>query len=232
MIRISGLRHGVLDILSLLVPAGNTAVIGPNGSGKTTLLRLLAGMEEPVQGSITIGGEPGGTLTVGWVHEFPGRNALFSRVRDEIASPLQFRHLECDEILKKVEEISGLLGISPLLDREPESLSGGEQVLVALATAMVSNPGILVLDEWDSHLDAHTTAVLQEHLHRTGVRWKVQCTQDMDLAASADTVLFLSGGQVLACGPPGEVFSEHLGSCWYPPSWRWREWSSSLTGQR
>ncbi len=230
MIRINGLRHGILDIPSLLVPAGYTAVIGPNGSGKTTLLRLLAGMEEPLHGSVTIGGQRAGALTVGWVHEFPGRNALFSRVREEIASPLQFRHLPCEEILEKVREVSGRIGISSLLDREPESLSGGEQVLVALATAMVSDPAILVLDEWDSHLDVHTAAVLQEHLHRTGVRWKVQCTQDMDLAASADSVLFLSGGQVLACGLPGEVFSGHIGSCWYPPSWRWREWNSSLTG--
>jgi len=230
MIHINGLRHGILDIPSLLIPAGYIAVIGPNGSGKTTLLRLLAGMEEPFQGSVTIGGQRAGSLTVGWVHEFPGRNALFSRVRDEIASPLQFRHLACEKILEKVEEISGRIGISSLLDREPESLSGGEQVLVALATAMVSDPEILVLDEWDSHVDVHTAAVLQEHLLHTGVRWKVQCTQDMDLASSADLVISLSGGRVLACGTPQEVFSAHSGSCWYPPSWRWREWNSSLTG--
>ncbi|HOT04269.1 MAG TPA: ABC transporter ATP-binding protein [Methanolinea sp.] len=230
MIRINGLRHGILDIPSLLIPSGYTAVIGPNGSGKTTLLRLLAGMEEPFQGSVTMRGLRAGPLNVGWVHEFPGRNTLFSRVRDEIASPLQFRHLACEEIAERVKEISGRIGISSLMDRGPESLSGGEQVLVALATAMVSDPEILVLDEWDSHVDIHTATVLQEYLRHTGVRWKVQCTQDMDLAASADLVIFLSGGRVLAYGSPKEVFSAHPDSCWYPPSWRWKEWNSSLTG--
>lgn len=229
MIRIMGLRHGILDIPSLLIPAGHTAVVGPNGSGKTTLLRLLAGMEEPLHGRITIGERNPAALTVGWVHEFPGRNTLFSCIREELASPLRFRHRSCDEISQRVSEVAGCIGISHLLDREPESLSGGEQVLAALATAIVVPPDILVLDEWDSHMDVITARLLQGLLDRAAVSWLIQCTHNMDLAASANTVLFLSGGEVNACGPPEEVFSGFAESCWYPQSWRWREWNSSLT---
>lgn len=231
MIRIHKLRHGILDIPSLLIPAGRSALIGPNGSGKTTLLRLLAGMEEPVQGRITIGGKDPAEVTVGWVHEFTGRNTLFSRVSEELASPLRFRHCTCEEIAMRVKEVSALAGITPLLDRETVSLSGGEQVLTALATAILSTPDILVLDEWDSHLDAHTASMLQEHLGRAGVSRIVQCTQNMDLASSADAVLFLSDGRVEAFGNPGEVFSGYRESCWYPPSWRLKEWNSSLKTQ-
>ncbi len=230
MIRIRGLRHGILDIPTCEVPLGYIAVTGSNGSGKTTLLRLLAGIDEPAWGSIRIGeGSPGGIVT-GWVQEYPGRNALFLSVYEELASPLRFRHLPCDELSGRVIEIAEKMGISHLLDRDLATLSGGEQVLVALATAMISEPEILVLDECDSHLDSRTTETLQERLLDLRVRCLVQCTLDMDLAATADWVILLSSGSIRATGTPEEVFFNREQSCWYPPRWRWREWSSLVKG--
>lgn len=223
MIRIHGLRHGILDIPVCKVPLGHIAVTGPNGSGKTTLLRLLAGMEEPSCGSIRMGEGPPGGMATGWVHEYPARNALFLSVYEELASPLRFRHLPCDDISGRVSEISEKMGISHLLDRDLATLSGGEQVLVALATAMISEPEILVLDECDSHLDSRTTEALQEQLLDLQVRCLVQCTLDMDLGATADSVIFLSSGRIRAIGTPEEVFFTCEKSCWYPPRWRWRE---------
>lgn len=228
MIRVRGLRHGILDIPACEMPPGHIVVTGSNGSGKTTLLRLLAGMEEPASGGITIGEASPGKTAMGWVHEFPSRNALFLSVYEELASPLRFRHLSCDEISGKVSEIAEKLGILHLLDRDLSTLSGGEQVLTALATAMIGAPEILVLDEWDSHLDSHTTKVVQEQLKGLSVRYLVQCTLDMDLAATADTVILLSAGRVKTAGTPEEVFVHCARSCWYPPGWRWREWSSRL----
>jgi len=230
MIHISGLRHGILDIPSCRIPAGHVAVIGPNGSGKSTLLRLLAGMEEPVQGCIRIGEKSPGDMAIGWVHEVPGRNSLFLRVDEELASPLRFRHYQCEEISRRTREVAERAGISHLMDRDLVTLSGGEQVLIAMATAIISGPEILILDEWDSHLDAHTAAALQEQLSGLGVRCIVQCTQNMDLAATADTVILLSRGRVKAGGPPREVCGKCADSCWYPPSWRWREWNLPSRG--
>lgn len=225
MIIIRGVRHGILDIPSCAIPRGHTAVIGPNGSGKSTLLRLIAGVEEPQQGCITIGEKSPGESAVGWVHEVPGQNSLFTRVRDEITSPLRFRHLSCDEISSRVAEVAAQTGISPLMDRELATLSGGEQVLIALATAMISKPDILVLDEWDSHVDAPSSAMLQDQLNASSVRIVLQCTQNMDLAASADNVVLLKKGRVYSMGNPLEVFGKCTDSCYYPPSWRWREWN-------
>lgn len=230
MIIIRGVRHGILDIPSCTIPEGHAAIIGPNGSGKSTLLHLIAGLEEPGRGSITIGEKSPPDITVGWVHEVPGQNGLFLRVRDEIASPLRFRHLPWNEISSRVAEVAAQTGISPLMDRELATLSGGEQVLIALATALISNPDILVLDEWDSHLDAHSSAMLQNQLNASSVRTIIQCTQNMDLAASADTVVFLTKGRVHAMGTPQDVFGKCKDSCYYPPSWRWREWNLSLKG--
>lgn len=230
MIRIHGLRHGILDILACEVPLGHIVVTGPNGSGKTTLLRLLAGMEEPAFGNIRISeGSPGGMAT-GWVHEYPARNALFLSVHEELASPLRFRHAACDEISGRVSEIAEKMGISHLLDRDLATLSGGEQVLVALATAMISGPEILVLDECDSHLDPLAIEALQEQLLDLEIRCLVQCTLNMDLAATADSVILLSSGRIKAKGTPEEVFSTCEQSCWYPPRWRWRDWTSHLKG--
>lgn len=230
MIIIRGVRHGVLDIQSCTIPGGYTAIIGPNGSGKTTLLRLVAGLEEPVRGCVTIGEKSPADIAVGWVHEVPGQNGLFLRVRDELASPLRFRHLPCDEIASRVAEVAAQTGISSLMDRELATLSGGEQVLIALATAMVSQPDILVLDEWDSHLDTPSSSMLQNQLNASGVRTIIQCTQNMDLAASADTVVFLTKGRVKAAGTPRDVFGMCKDSCYYPPSWRWREWNLPSKG--
>ncbi len=228
MISIRGLRHGVLDIAECEIPAGHTVVTGPNGSGKTTLLRLLAGMEEPFRGCVRVEGKTPGEMPIGWVHEFPSRNALFLSVYEELASPLRFRHMPCDEISRKVSRMAEKVGISHLLDRDLVTLSGGEQVLTALATALIPEPAVLILDEWDSHLDAGTTAMLHDLLKDLCIRCLVQCTLDMDLAATADWVVFLSRGRIRAAGPPEEVFERCAGSCWYPPGWRWREWSSLL----
>jgi len=230
MIIIRGVRHGIVDIPSCAIPEGHTAVIGPNGSGKSTLLRIIAGLEEPVRGCITIGEQSPGESAVGWVHEVPGQNSLFTRVRDEITSPLRFRHLSCDEITSRAAEVAAQTGISSLMDRELATLSGGEQVLIALATAMISKPDILVLDEWDSHLDAPSSAMLQNQLNASGVRTILQCTQNMDLAASADNIVFLKKGRVYSMGNPLEVFGKCKETCYYPPSWRWREWNLRSKG--
>jgi len=103
-------------------------------------------------------------------------------------------------------------------------------VLVALATAMISKPDILVLDEWDSHLDAPSSAMLQNQLNASGVRTILQCTQNMDLAASADNIVFLKKGRVYSMGNPLEVFGKCKETCYYPPSWRWSEWNLRSKG--
>lgn len=104
MIRITDLRHKLLDIPDLSLVARHIAVIGPNGSGKTTLLSVCAGLEEPKRGRVQILGKPPSAAKIGWVGEFPDRTLLFSRVYDEIASTPRFRHYPCtraDELVDR-----------------------------------------------------------------------------------------------------------------------------------
>lgn len=229
MIRVEGLDHGILSIPFLSLPNGLCVVTGRNGSGKTTLLRLLAGICVPKKGSVTVDGRDPASLERGFVHEFPGRNSIFSIVYQEVASPLWFRHAPCEEVERSVSHAARSVGIEGLLSREVRNLSGGEQVLCALATAVVGNPTLLVLDEWDSHLDGGTAAHAEECIRAMQIPHVVWCTQDMDIAASADYVVFMEGGRVRFSGTPQSVFPALKETCWYPPSWRWKEWNLSST---
>jgi len=204
----------------LEIPPGPTVVIGPNGSGKTTLLQIIAGITPPHRGTVKIDGNSPGFVDIGWLNEYPDRNLLFGTVSDEIASPLRFRKDPCPEIKEQVYAIAKDSGISHLLGRRTRDLSGGEKVLVSLATAMVTKPIVLVLDESDSHLDQESTGVLTRLISNSQAQYLVWCTQDMEAATGADRVILLEGGSVTCFGTPHEVFAERSGDCLYPLSWR------------
>ncbi len=220
MIVLSSLIHGVLTIPSLVIRPGSTVIIGPNGSGKTTLLQIIAGITTPRMGSVAIDGKSPVSVNTGWLNEYPDRNLLFGTVSDEIASPLRFRQDPCPEVRDQVNSVAFDLGISHLLGRRTRDLSGGEKVLVSLATAMVMRPLVLVLDESDSHLDQESTNTLTRLIRNSQALYLVWCTQDMETATGADYVILLEGGSVTRCGTPREVFVELQGDCLYPLSWR------------
>ncbi len=220
MIGIRDLRYRSLDIPGLTLDPGTTAVIGPNGSGKTTFLELCAGVAAPDSGTVTIDGERPCDTTIGWVCEFPDRNMIFSRVSDELASPLRFRHDDCREVVMQVEKMAENLGISSLLTRDIKGLSGGEKVLVSLATALVAAPHLLIMDETDSHLDQTTLERIREYLSRHMPPYILYCTQDMDAAASADHLLVFGGGRVADQGTPDAVFERLRDTCFHPPARR------------
>jgi|YelNatPaOPRAMG01_1025707.scaffolds.fasta_scaffold07253_7 multiple sugar transport system ATP-binding protein len=133
-------------------------ITGPPGSGKSTLLKMLAGLITPDSGEIYLGSEkindlPPGKRGISMVFEnppiYPDRTAY-----DNIAFPLMIKKKPKDEIRSRVKEISSLLGIEHILDRKPETFSGGEYQRVALARALVTSPKILLLDEPLKNLDA------------------------------------------------------------------------------
>jgi len=220
MIEIRDLRYRSLDIPSLTLDQGTTAVIGRNGSGKTTFLELCGGVAVPDSGTVTIDGERTCDTTIGWVCEFPDRNMIFSRVFDELASPLRFRHDDCREIEMQAEKMADELGITSLLTRDISGLSGGEKVLVSLTTALVAAPHLLIMDETDSHLDQTTLERVRECLSCHTPPYILYCTQDMDAAASADHLLVFGGGRVTDHGAPDAVFERLRDTCFYPPSRR------------
>lgn len=140
-------------------------VIGRSGSGKSTLLRCLNGLVPHFSG-----GRFGGTVRVGdldtrtvaprelarqvgFVFQDPEAQMLTDRVDDEIAFGLEQQGVQRSTMRKRVEEMLDLMGLAHLRDRSPSTLSGGERQRVAIASAMATHPGILVLDEPTSQLD-------------------------------------------------------------------------------
>nr|WP_319375402.1 energy-coupling factor ABC transporter ATP-binding protein [uncultured Methanoregula sp.] len=205
---------------SLVIPEGITSVIGANGSGKTTLLKLCAGIFLPERGFIQIDGVPPRKTETGWVNEFPDRNILFNSVSDEIASSLRFRNIPCAEIDVRVTDQMELMGIRYMKERMMRELSGGEKVLVALAAALVHEPELLILDEYDSHLDVKKVREIETVIRISNVRHVIRCTQQMETAALGDYVIFLNEGRITSAGTPQLVFSNLKNTPFYPFSWR------------
>jgi energy-coupling factor transport system ATP-binding protein len=222
MITAEKIRYRTLAIENLRIAPGITSVIGPNGSGKTTLLKLLAGIAVPDAGTILIDGVPPRKAEINWVNEFPDRNLMFGSVLEEIASPLRFRHESCTGIENRVEAVMESVGISHLRTRPIQELSGGEKVLVALAAALVFRPQVLVLDEFDSHLDANRGEEIAQTIRKSAVSYVIHCTQDIEAAAGGDAVIFLEEGKVSCTGTPEDVFTSLAGTAFYPLSWRCR----------
>lgn len=208
MIEILSASCGCLSISRLIIHPGMVAITGPNGSGKTTLLEMIAGIRTPAQGSILINGRDPGEAVVGWVGEFPDLNMTFTRVIDEIASPLRFSHQSCKGTEESVRNLARSIGLTPLLDRSVRSLSGGEKVLTALAAALVNSPDLLILDETDSHLDIFTLRCVDAIIRSAGVPLVLFATHRPEKVASADRVIVMKEGKVLCEGTPGEVYKE------------------------
>jgi energy-coupling factor transport system ATP-binding protein len=220
MIEITALRYRQLAIDRLSIGSGVTGIIGANGSGKTTFLRLLAGIILPESGDILIDGASPRETEAGWVNEYPDRNILFSRVFDEIASSLRFRHIPCPVIDAQVRAVAGAVKIDHLLERPVKGISGGEKALVAIASALVHRPGLLIMDEYDSHLDAARCAHIEDILRKSGIRYVIRCTQQMETAALFDHLIFMNNGHIAVSGTPGEVLGSLHDTSFFPPSWR------------
>ena len=232
MIEISNLKFRILEIDRLCVPNGITCIIGENGSGKSTLARLLCGYYEAKTGSILADGVPVRSLDTGYVPEFFDNGIIFENVADEITSPLRFAFETPEKIAEKLSAAAELIGIADLADKETRNISGGEKACVALATAIISSPRILVLDEPDSHLDRETTKRIMaalKGLHgsalyanadatnaednstvrgHTDSPYIIHCTQNMDIAADADFLIFMEKGRVKYSGSPSAVFEK------------------------
>jgi len=219
MITAEFLCYRNLAIDTLTINPGITTIIGANGSGKTTFLKLCAGIAVPHSGTLMIDDALPRETQTGWVNEFPDRNILFVNVFDEIASPLRFRRIPCDEIDSNVRACAEALGITHLLKRAVRELSGGEKVLVSVAAALVHHPKVLVLDEYDSHLDPRSLAKIEQGIRTSGADYVIRCTQQMDTAIHSDYLLFFDSGRITHAGTPDYVFPFLKGTAYYPFLW-------------
>jgi multiple sugar transport system ATP-binding protein len=206
-----------LQDLSLEIAEHDFFVLaGPSGSGKTTFLRLLAGLETPSGGKLSISGRSMAGVSprnrdVAMVFQTP---ALFPHMtaRENIAFGLKIRSTSGSEINQRVGEAVEILGLGDCLDRRPEFLSGGERQRVALGRAIVRRPKLLLFDEPLSNLDAPLRSRMRTELARLHAQlgWtSVYVTHDQAEAMSLATRLaVLDRGLLQQLDDPLKVYRQ------------------------
>jgi iron(III) transport system ATP-binding protein len=190
--------------------------LGPSGCGKTTLLRIIAGLETQTEGTIRQGGRdlsrlPPAERDYGIVFQ---SYALFPNlsVADNVAYGLVNRRMPREQIRQRVTELVALVGLPGSEARYPAQLSGGQQQRIALARALATSPGLLLLDEPLSALDAIVRVHLRQEIRslqrKLGVT-TVMVTHDQEEALSlADRVVVMNHGVIEQVGTPMEIYRD------------------------
>ena len=190
------------------------ALLGPSGCGKTTVLRILAGLDQPDDGSISLDGED---LLAMPVHRRPVNlmfqsYALFPHltVAKNIAYGLERERRPRSEIRKRVGEVLDVVGLQAVAARKPAQLSGGQRQRVALARAIVKRPKLLLLDEPLAALDRKIRGQMQTELkrlqHDVGITFVV-VTHDQDEAMSmADRIAVMNVGRIEQLASPAVLY--------------------------
>jgi len=204
-----------LDGVSASVSAGSlTALLGPSGSGKSTLLRVIAGLDRPDAGRVSIGGvdvtgRPPQERGIGFVFQ---HYAAFRHltVAENVAFGLRVRHRPRDEIRARVAELLALVQLEGLAGRYPAQLSGGQRQRMGLARALAVEPEVLLLDEPFGALDARVRKDLRAWLRRLHDETHVTTilvTHDQEEAMEvADEIVLMAQGRVEQVGAPRELY--------------------------
>jgi multiple sugar transport system ATP-binding protein len=191
-------------------------LLGPSGCGKSTALRMIAGLDDPTEGTIRIGDEV--------VNDIEPRDrdvamvfqtyALYPHmtVHRNIEFPLKSRKVPAEERAKLVKEAAETLGLGDLLDRKPAQLSGGQRQRVALARAIVRRPQAFLMDEPLSNLDAklrvQTRADLIELQRRLQVTVVYVTHDQVEAMTMGNRIAIIADGALQQVGPPQDVYEQ------------------------
>jgi NitT/TauT family transport system ATP-binding protein/sulfonate transport system ATP-binding protein len=203
---VDGTRLVALSGVTLAVPAGAmVALIGPSGCGKSTLLRLIAGLDAPSAGAITVGSEPiaGPSAEHGLMFQDA---ALFPwlTVRRNLQAGLVARGV-LRQNRHEVEEFLRLVGLNAFADAYPHQLSGGMAQRAALARALVNHPKVLLLDEPLGALDQFTRMRMQDEVLRL---WQARGTTMVLVTHDIDEAIYMSDRIALMTPRPGRIECE------------------------
>lgn len=208
-----------LDALDLDVEAGDfLALMGPSGSGKTTLLNLIAGIDSPTRGSLTIGGQDISTLTrnrlaawrathVGYIFQLYNLVPVLTAY-ENVELPLLLQKITREERHRRVAKALELVGIADRHDHFPRQLSGGQEQRVAIARAIVAEPEIIVADEPTGDLDKNSAHAVMRLLQRLNTELGVtiiMVTHDPATTSFAKRTLHLEKGRLVEASAPSEI---------------------------
>jgi ABC-type sugar transport system ATPase subunit len=204
-----------LHDLSLRIDDGEFLIlVGPSGCGKTTALRLVAGLEKPTSGTITIGDRVVNNVQprdrdIAMVFQ---NYALYPHmtVYKNLAFGLKERKTPKAEIDRRVREAGAMLGLDDLLKRRPAQLSGGQRQRVAMGRALVREPVAFLLDEPLSNLDAKLRVQMRAELkrihQRLGITTLYVTHDQVEAMTLGDRIVVMSAGEVQQIGKPQEVY--------------------------
>lgn len=196
-----------LDGVDLRIRRGEfLSLLGPSGCGKSTLLRILAGLEEPSQGSVTWDGEvdSAGEHDLGFVFQEPTL-LPWASVRDNIRFPLRVKKVSGGIAKERVDEVLELVGLDRFAGSYPHQLSGGMKMRVSIARALVTNPKVLLMDEPFAALDEITRFKLNADLLRV---WQASELTVVFVTHSVFESVFLSERIAVMRGSPGRLSDE------------------------
>jgi len=214
-------RRRILDAATLaLAPEAITAILGPNGSGKSTLLRTLAGVWQPVSGTVTLDGRPLARMSR---QDIAKRVSLlpqdtrceFAFTVEEIVAMGRHPHrgrFAAEETRDRaaIDSAMARCDLDHLRGRTIDRLSGGERQRVAIARCFATEPSVLLLDEPTAHLDvehALTILTLCRTLAATGTAIAVAMHDLGTVVRFASHAALLHNGRIVASGPPGDVLT-------------------------
>jgi len=210
-------KDRVIEDLNLDIKEGSfTILLGPSGCGKSTTLRMIAGLEEVSEGTLTINGQdmkdvPPGDRDIAMVFQ---NYAIYPTmtVRGNIEFGLKNAKIPKEERNRRIQEIGEITGLGEYMNRKPSALSGGQRQRVALARAMVKNPEVFLMDEPLSNLDAKLRAQLRTELielHQKLGTTFVYVTHDQAEAMSMGTnIVLMHEGKIMQQGTPEDIYKD------------------------
>ena len=200
--------HALRDVSVDIARGRLTAVMGPSGSGKSTLMHILAGLDKPTAGSVTVAGQEIGDLDdtaltqlrrdhIGFIFQFFNLLPMLTAA-ENIALPLRLAGMSPDKAW--LAELVEKVGLGDRLTHRPAELSGGQQQRVAVARALASRPEIVFADEPTGNLDSRTGAEILDFMRRAVNELGqtiVMVTHDPVAASYSDRIIFLADGRIV-----------------------------------
>jgi ABC-type sugar transport system ATPase subunit len=203
--------------LTMTFPEGTTTcLLGPSGCGKTTLMRMIAGLERPTRGDVSIGGRritnlPTRKRNIGMVFQYP---VVYrgSTVRQNIELPLMAERLSAAERAKRVDEVVDLLEMRHAVDMDVDELDNGTRQKVSVARAVARHPSVLLFDEPLTNVDISSRLQLKRSLKELITRLRqtiIYVTHDQTEAMTlADMIALMQDGAIVQYAAPHELYNQ------------------------
>jgi biotin transport system ATP-binding protein len=206
----------VLQPLTLSLAEKRIGIIGLNGSGKTTFARMINGLVAPTAGRVTVDGFDTIKQTdtvrgrVGFIFQNPQNQIILPILKEDLALGLKRKKLSAAEVKAALDAVLARFGIAHLAERRAHELSGGELQLAAMASVLITEPEILIMDEPTNQLDLRNRNLVSrtiDGLHEN----VIVITHDLDLIAGFERVLLFHEGRLVGDGPAGDIVERYRG---------------------